>query len=332
MKCRGTCQRLAGGLLIGIMMTALAAWSAAQEDKTAPPAGDSTSSGPSATDELTLDQSRVSDRYARLEELMFKMASLEEASNPKRAALLRRAIEQSKERLTKTELETIVKLLSQKQLKRALDGQVAVQGDLKALLELLQSEDRADRLKSEQERIKDYIKQVDRLIRLQKSLQGQTEGGIDAKRLSKDQGDLATRTGDLAKQIKENEEGKPDEGEKKDGDESKPEDEGQKSDGEKSEGQKAEGQKSDGQKSEGQRSDGQKSDGDKGEGQKAEGQKSDGQKSEGQKSEGQKSDGQKSEGQKAEGQKSDGQKSEGQKSEGQKSDGQKSEGQKSEGQ
>jgi hypothetical protein len=322
MKCRGTCQRLAGGLLIGIMMTALAAWSAAQEDKTAPPAGDSTSSGPSATDELTLDQSRVSDRYARLEELMFKMASLEEASNPKRAALLRRAIEQSKERLTKTELETIVKLLSQKQLKRALDGQVAVQGDLKALLELLQSEDRADRLKSEQERIKDYIKQVDRLIRLQKSLQGQTEGGIDAKRLSKDQGDLATRTGDLAKQIKENEEGKPDEGEKKDGDESKPEDEGQKSDGEKSEGQKAEGQKSDGQKSEGQKSDGQKSDGDKGEGQKAEGQKSDGQKSEGQKSEGQKSDGQKSEGQKSEGQKSEGQKSEGQKSEGQQSQGQ----------
>ena len=43
------------------------------------------------------------------------------------------------------------------------------------------SEDRSDRLKSEQQRIKEYIKEVERLIRLEKSLQGQTEGGADAK-------------------------------------------------------------------------------------------------------------------------------------------------------
>ncbi len=336
MECRGTRNRLAGGAFLVIALAAIVvscAWGQEGATPADAPDGKSTA-GATATDELTLEQSRVSDRYARLEELMFKMASLEEATNPKRAALLRRAIEQSKERLTKTELEAVVKLLSQKQLKRALDGQVAVQGDLKALLELLQSEDRADRLKSEQERIKEYIKEVDRLIRLQKSLQGQTEGGLDPKKLSDEQGKLATRTGDLANKIKENEEGKP--GEEKDGDESKTEDDqkpdGEKSEGQKSEGQKSEGQKSEGQKSEGQKSDGQKSDGQKSEGQKSEGQKSEGQKSEGQKSEGQKSEGQKSEGQKSEGQKSEGQKSEGQQSEGQKSEGQKSQGQKSQGQ
>jgi septum formation topological specificity factor MinE len=324
MECRGTCNRLAGGVFLVLALAAMVLVGSAQ-DGTKPAdalGGSSSAGGASATDELTLEQSRVSDRYARLEELMFKMASLEEATNPKRAALLRRAIEQSKERLTKTELEAVVKLLSQKQLKRALDGQVAVQGDLKALLELLQSEDRADRLKSEQERIKEYIKEVDRLIRLQKSLQGQTEGGLDAKKLSDEQGKLATRTGDLAQKIKENEEGKPSEGENKK--EEQPE--GQKSEGQESEGQKSEGQKSEGQKSEGQKSE--KGDGQKSEGQKSE--KSDGQKSEGQKSE--KSDGQKSEGQKSEGQKSEGQKSEGQKSEGQKSEGQKSEGQQNQGQ
>jgi hypothetical protein len=84
-----------------------------------------------------------------------------------------------------------VKLLNQKQLKRAVDGQTTVQVDLKALLELLMSEDRSDRLKSEQQRIKEYIKEVERLIRLEKSLQGQTEGGADAKKLASEQGRIA---------------------------------------------------------------------------------------------------------------------------------------------
>src|SRR5215207_7888939 len=81
------------------------------------------SAGPASADELALEQSRVADKYAKLEQLMLKMAELEGASNPKRAQLLTRAVEQSKERLTKPQLESLVKLLNQKQLKRALDGQ-----------------------------------------------------------------------------------------------------------------------------------------------------------------------------------------------------------------
>ena len=170
-------------------------------------AAESTESSVSASDELALSQGQLADKYTRLEELLFKMASLEAATNPRRAALLTRAVEQSKERLTKTQLETIAKLLSQKQLKRAVDGQVAASTDLKALLELLLSEDRSDRLKSEQARIKEYIKEVERLLRLQKSLQGQTEGGATPDRLAKEQGEVAERTGDLAQKIKETEEG-----------------------------------------------------------------------------------------------------------------------------
>src|SRR3954471_9552745 len=78
----------------------------------------STAEGATAADELALEQSRVADKYGKLEQVMLKMADLEEATNPRRAALLRRAVEQSKERLTRTELETVVKLLNQKQLKR----------------------------------------------------------------------------------------------------------------------------------------------------------------------------------------------------------------------
>src|SRR5882724_7328467 len=101
------------------------------------------SAGPTSADELALDQSRVADKYAKLEQLMLKMAELEGLTNPKRAQLLTRAVEQSKERLTKPQLESLVKLLNQKQLKRAIDGQTTVQADLKALLDLLMSEDRS---------------------------------------------------------------------------------------------------------------------------------------------------------------------------------------------
>src|SRR5262245_26803795 len=189
--------------------TLLAAGSlAAQEPaaSAAPPAP-AAASGPTSTDELALEQSRVADKYAKLEQLLLKMAELEGVTNPKRAQLLTRAVEQSKERLTKTQLESLVKLLNQKQLKRALDGQTVVKTDLKALLELLMSEDRSDRLKSEQQRIKEYIKEVERLIRLEKSVQGQTEGGGDAKKMAQEQGRIAGQTGDLSRKIQENEEG-----------------------------------------------------------------------------------------------------------------------------
>ena len=233
----------------------------AAQDQPPKPAAPSSKETSGATDELVLKQSQVADKYSRLEELMFKMAALEGASNPRRAALLTRAVEQSKEQLTKAQLETLVKLLGQKQLKRALDEQTAVHADLKALLDLLTSEDRSDRLKSEQARIREYIKEVERLIRLEKSIQGQTEGGGDEKRLAKEQGELAKRTGDLAQKIKENEEG----GESKPADESpegKPSEdkdskpnEGKPNEGKPSEGKPSEGKPGEGKPGEGKPSD-----------------------------------------------------------------------------
>src|SRR6188508_3419749 len=88
------------------------------------------SGGAGTADELALEQSRVADKYAKLEQLMLKMAELEGLTNPKRAQLLTRAVEQSKERLTKTQLDTLVRMLNQKQLSRAIAGQTTVQTDL----------------------------------------------------------------------------------------------------------------------------------------------------------------------------------------------------------
>src|SRR5437763_1499417 len=205
--------------LAGLLLFTAAGTATAQDAAPTVPAP--AASGPTAADELALDQSHIADKYAKLEQLMLKMAELEGLTNPKRAQLLTRAVQQSKDRLTKTQLETLVKLLNQKQLKRAVDGQTTVQTDLKALLDLLLSEDRSDRLKSEQQRIKEYIKEVERLIRLERSVQGQTEAGADAKRMAQEQGRIAGQTGDLARKIRENEEA---EAGKQDGQEQKPDD------------------------------------------------------------------------------------------------------------
>ncbi len=76
---------------------------------------------------------------------------------------------------------------------------------LAALLELLLSENRADRLKDEQSRIRDYIKEIERLERTQRSVQGRNEGGVEEEQLAKEQEQVADRTETLSDRIQETE-------------------------------------------------------------------------------------------------------------------------------
>ena len=156
---------------------------------------------------LVTNQSQIADKYAKLEQILIRRAELESATNPQRAALLKQAVRESANRSTRRQLQEIVRLLEQEQLKDALDQQETVHTDLQALLKLLLTEDRADRLKGEQQRIKDYIKEVERLQRLQGSTRARTEGATDPQKLSGEQEKIAERTGNLADQIRKNEEG-----------------------------------------------------------------------------------------------------------------------------
>lgn len=151
--------------------------------------------------QLADEQARLADKYRRMEELLFKMADFEATSHPRRAALLKQAYKQSKDRLTYSQLAAIVKLLGDGHLKRAVDGQQTAEKDLETLLKLLQTENRADRLKTETQRIQEYIKELKRLERLQRSVRGQTEGGGDMKQLAENQRKVADRTGNLAEKI-----------------------------------------------------------------------------------------------------------------------------------
>ncbi len=170
-----------------------------QETPAAPPP-DAAAAAPGSVP-LAQAQQQLAEKYRRLEDLLFKMADFEATSNPRRAALLRQAYKQSKDRLTQAQLNTVVDLLEKRQYKRAIDGQETARVDLQDLLQLLLSEDRADRVKTETQRLQESIKELKRLERLQRGVRGQTESAADPRGLADKQGALADRTGDLAEQL-----------------------------------------------------------------------------------------------------------------------------------
>jgi hypothetical protein len=162
---------------------------------------------PTTPDRLAGEQQQVADRFKRLEELLLRMAELSAQSDPRRAALLRKAVAQSKDRLVDPQFEAIVELLRKDQLAPASENQTALGQDLRAMLELLLSENRSKQLESEKARVREYLKRLATIINLQKSLQGRTAGEEKPSSLAPEQAKLAGKTGDLANEIKTKEEG-----------------------------------------------------------------------------------------------------------------------------
>ena len=211
---------------------------AREDEESSEPAAKEPDPGPNA--ELTVEQQQIADKFKHFEEVLLRMAELSAGTDPRRAALLRKAVAQSKERLISVQFESLVTLLEKDQLSRAIENQDAVNVDLKTLLELLLSEDRGRRIESEKARMREYLKRVNEIIKQQKGIQGRTAGQGETKRLSEEQGNLAQKTGNLAEDIKANEEGGKDsqaqDGEKTEsgdqkGQEGKPSKPGEKQDG-----------------------------------------------------------------------------------------------------
>jgi hypothetical protein len=164
-------------------------------------AADAPAAAPAA--ELPLAQEQVLRKYQRFEEVLLRMSELTAATDPKRAALLRKAVGQSKDKLIGVQFDQLVDLLKREQLAKAVSNQQDVQKDLKQLLVLLLSEQRGDRLKNERQRIKEQIRRLNELINKQQQLEGQTQGGADPKKLGESQGKLGKETGTLADEMKD---------------------------------------------------------------------------------------------------------------------------------
>ena len=152
-------------------------------------------------------QQQITANFDELEKLMLKMADIDEANNPQRANLLREAVRNSRNLRVQSRMTETTDSLKIGQLKRASDQQVLIENDLRGLLKLLQSENRDEQIKDQEARIRDYIKNAQKLLNRQRSIQGRTEGGSDTKPLSEEQARLADDAKSLSDKIAEQEEG-----------------------------------------------------------------------------------------------------------------------------
>jgi hypothetical protein len=196
--------------LLGLALAAAPSFAAPAGDPSASAANSkqpSQRANANPAEQLSQGQQRVSDQFRHLEEVMLRMSELSVSTDPNRAALLKKAVGQSKDQLIVPRLNRLVELLKKDQLAPALENQADLDRDLQTLLQLLLTENREKRLGQERTRIREYLKRLGRLIQQEKDIQGRTAGGDDTPRLSSEQGQLAEKTGDLSKDVKKNEEG-----------------------------------------------------------------------------------------------------------------------------
>ncbi len=159
-------------------------------------------------DPLTTEQQLVAGRYKKLEELLLRSAELESAENPARSALLQQAAQLGKQSQLADLLANAATRLEKKQYSQALDDQRASRENLKRLLELLQSENRGERVREQRDQVRRWIEETDRLLRLQKSLSGRTEGGQEMQQASGDQNKLSNKAKEIAKELGSDKEAK----------------------------------------------------------------------------------------------------------------------------
>ena len=111
-----------------------------------------------ASADLEAEQRQIAEKFKHFEEVLLRMAELTAGEDPRRAALLRKAVAQSKDDLIGVQLSRVVDLLKNERLSTAATSQKEVHQSLTKLLELLLSENRGQRLASEQARLRDYLK------------------------------------------------------------------------------------------------------------------------------------------------------------------------------
>jgi hypothetical protein len=125
--------------------------------------------------ELVDKQRSLSGQYSQLELILQRIAETVGASNPQQAALLKKALLESKDKLISRNFDEIVTLLDRKQLTDAVDGQNNLVKDLHELLKVLESADRNERRSAEMEKIKGFIKDIDQLRGKEQDLKNQTQ-------------------------------------------------------------------------------------------------------------------------------------------------------------
>lgn len=191
-----SCRRLNRFAAVAVVLLAGVAVSVAR-------AQDAESTQPG--DPLDAIESRLADRYDRLELLAGRLAELSGSAQPRRAELLRQLIARGRERDVPGQFDDIVAALGNESYSTAVEGQTRLQAELEKLLELLLQEDRDRQLESERKRVLRYLQDLNKLIRLQRGVTARTEGGDEAGQLADDQERVGDDTEKLEQEIKEHE-------------------------------------------------------------------------------------------------------------------------------
>jgi len=193
---------------IQILMLLFGMLAAAAAEADDPSARDA-AAAESSTDVLVVQQARIADGLVRFRTELLKMAEKLRGNDPAKAEVLEKAAQQMATKGTEDQLQNILKLLDSELIRdvdQALDKQDQVKADLTALLTLLLSGSREDRAASEKKWLQETIREIDQTIKIQRGIQGQTERSGELPDLSRRQGQLADRTDQLAKKIKDHEE------------------------------------------------------------------------------------------------------------------------------
>ncbi|MDA7873571.1 hypothetical protein N9B17_00250, partial [Rhodopirellula sp.] len=148
-------------------------------------------------DLLSAKQEGVAKRYARLEELLLRLAEVESTENPERSALLRRAAKQSRDKFVLEKLKLASSSLKTQEFQKAVENQESATKELGDLLKLLLSEDRSKRIRDEKERYTKLIKDLKRNLNNQRSARARTENGADLEEVQDEQKSVTDRSEEL---------------------------------------------------------------------------------------------------------------------------------------
>ncbi len=148
-------------------------------------------------------QTGVASRYERLEELLLRLAEMEAAENPERAALLRRAARQSRDQFVLSQLRDATDALKNQRFQEAVDKQKGAADGLQGLLQLLMSEDRSKRIRDEKQRVANLIKDLKRVERAERSTRARNENDADLKEVQAEQEAITKRSEALQAELSE---------------------------------------------------------------------------------------------------------------------------------
>lgn len=245
-----------------------------------------TESSSATKKELPLDigQQAVLSRFDRFEKELVQMAEQLRKADPERAELLFRTHSKSQQERVIGQMRMIHELLADKnpQFGDSIQRQEGLVASLVTLLDLLQSENRISEIEAERARVKELLKNVNKMIGKEKDVRANTERGADPNKSASDQEGVAKDADELINKIKQQDAKQQAEREsnKPKGENTKPKDPSSQKDGK---ADPKSGEPKDGDTKPGEPKDGQPKDGEPSKGEPKGGEPQDGQPKDGEK-------------------------------------------------